>query len=421
MLKHLELRSEFTRNVLTLMTGTTIAQAIPIAISPILTRIYTPEDFGILALYLAVSMIFGSIANGRYELAIMLPDTDEDALNVAALGILINVVLSATLMLVVLIFDQSIAETLGNSKIAPWLYLTPVSVFFIGLLNVLNYFNNRLKSYQDIAKATIFKSLVLATVQLLVGFLKGGPAGLVSGQVLSNVFGNLKLLKNTINKVDVRRVLAINKMSSLAIRYQNFPKFSMWAILSNSLFQNLTSILISAYFSVTTLGFYSLVQRMLGMPSVLVGNSVGQVFYQEAANELQKTGKAIQTFDSTVKKLFYLAVPSFGLLFFTAENLFLFVFGENWKVAGTYAMILIPFFAVRFIVVPVTNITSVYEKQRIFLFWQLLLLFLSLIILFISKIYALSFENYLFIFTTVLTLHYVILFIITFFISRCKI
>ena len=86
MLTKLKPKSEFTRNVLTLMTGTTIAQAIPIAISPILTRLYTPKDFGVLALFVAITSIFGSIANGRYELAIMLPKKDEDAVNILALG-----------------------------------------------------------------------------------------------------------------------------------------------------------------------------------------------------------------------------------------------------------------------------------------------------------------------------------------------
>lgn len=421
MLKHLELRSEFTRNVLTLMTGTTIAQAIPIAISPILTRIYTPEDFGVLALFVAVSMIFGSVANGRYELAIMLPDTHEDAFNVAALGVIIASVLSAVLFVVVTIFNRPIAEALGNNEIAIWLYLAPVSVFFIGLFNVLNYFNNRLKHYQDIAKATILKSLVLAAVQLSVGFLKGGAAGLVSGQVLSNTCANLKLLKNTINRVDARAVFSVGRIKKLAKRYQNFPLYSMWAVLSNSLSQHLTSILISAYFSVTTLGFYSLVQRVLGMPSILVGNSVGQVFFQEAARERRETGKAIKTFDSTVKKLTMLAVPSFGILFFTVEDLFSIVFGEKWRVAGKYAMILLPFFAVRFIAAPVSNINNVFEKQQLALVWQVLLFVISFGILLISKTFNLEVVEFLSIFSIALFIHYLVLLLIMYFVSRGKI
>ena len=90
MIQRLKPKSEFSKNVLTLMTGTTIAQAIPIAISPILTRIYTPEDFGVLALFVAITSIFGSIANGRYELAIMLPKKDENAINIFALGLIIT-------------------------------------------------------------------------------------------------------------------------------------------------------------------------------------------------------------------------------------------------------------------------------------------------------------------------------------------
>ena len=94
MLNKLKPKSEFSRNVLTLMTGTTIAQAIPIAISPILTRLYTPEDFGVVGLFGAISGIFGAIATGKYELAIMLPKKDEDAINIFALGFILTSLIS---------------------------------------------------------------------------------------------------------------------------------------------------------------------------------------------------------------------------------------------------------------------------------------------------------------------------------------
>ena len=105
MLKRFKPKSEFNRNILTLMTGTTIAQAIPIAISPILTRIYTPEDFGIFAIFLAITLIIGGIANGRYELAIMIPKKDEDAINIFALGFIITTSISLLLLVLVLIFQ----------------------------------------------------------------------------------------------------------------------------------------------------------------------------------------------------------------------------------------------------------------------------------------------------------------------------
>ena len=130
MLKRFKPKSEFNRNILTLMTGTTIAQAIPIAISPILTRIYTPEDFGIFAIFLAITLIIGSIANGRYELAIMIPKKDEDAINIFALGFIITTSISLLLLVLVLIFQKYFIFLLKNEEIGVWLYFFPILLFF---------------------------------------------------------------------------------------------------------------------------------------------------------------------------------------------------------------------------------------------------------------------------------------------------
>ena len=207
MLKRFKPKSEFNRNILTLMTGTTIAQAIPIAISPILTRIYTPEDFGIFAIFLAITLIIGSIANGRYELAIMMPKKDEDAINIFALGFIITTSLSLLLLVLVLIFQKYFIFLLKNEEIGVWLYFVPISVFFFGIFNILNYFNNRKKNYKDISNANILKSIVAAIIQLSIGFIQQGATGLISGQIISQFFANTKLLKNIIkDKVLISKI-----------------------------------------------------------------------------------------------------------------------------------------------------------------------------------------------------------------------
>ena len=207
MLKRFKPKSEFNRNILTLMTGTTIAQAIPIAISPILTRIYTPEDFGIFAIFLAITLIIGSIANGRYELAIMIPKKDEDAINIFALGFIITTSISLLLLVLVLIFQKYFIFLLKNEEIGVWLYFVPISVFFFGIFNILNYFNNRKKNYKDISNANILKSIVAAIIQLSIGFIQQGATGLISGQIISQFFANTKLLKNIIkDKVLISKI-----------------------------------------------------------------------------------------------------------------------------------------------------------------------------------------------------------------------
>lgn len=404
-------RGEFARNVVTLMTGTTMAQAIPVAISPILTRMYGPEDFGVLALFIAITSIFGAIANARYELAVMLPESDEDALNIAALGLLVAVALSAILMMMALLLNDSISNLLGSADIGPWLYLAPPVVLFLGLFNVLNYYNNRLKRYKDIARANILKAVVLGAVQLAAGMLKAGAGGLVAGQVLSSMFANARLAKNTLAHADWRTV-RWPRMKSLGLRYVDFPKYSMPAILANTLSYNLISILISSIYSVATLGFYSLVQRTLGMPSSLVGGAVGQVFFQRATAEKKATGKAVRIFDKTIITLAGIGIPSFLIIFLYADIAFNFIFGEKWEVAGEYAKILAPMFCVRFITAAVSNINNVFEKQKIALAWQVALMLISVGCLLAASISGLSIEQLLKLLSFAVSLHYVFLYII---------
>jgi O-antigen/teichoic acid export membrane protein len=404
LIQKLKSKSEFSRNVLTLMTGTTIAQAIPIAISPILTRIYTPEDFGIFALFLAIATIFGSIANGRYELAIMLPKKDEDAINIFALGFIITCVMSFVLLVIVIFFNDYFTILLGNEEIKLWLYFVPLAVFFTGLYNILNYFNNRRKQYKDLANATILRSIAGAVVQLIVGFIKTGATGLISGQIISQLVANTKLLKNiTKDKILISKISKV-KMIALAKRYKDFPKYSMWAILANSLSSNLTNILISSFYSIATLGFYSLVQRMLGMPSSLIGGAIGQVFFQQATKEKQETRKAIKSFNSTVKKLIIIGLPSFTILFFIVEDLFAFVFGEEWRIAGTYATIVIPLFFIRFVSSTVSAILTIFEKQKNELIINIFLIVTSIgLIIFID-----NFNSFLIVFTVLMSINYMV-------------
>ncbi len=401
--------SSFNKNVLTLMSGTTISQALPIAISPILTRIYTPEDFGVFALFIAISSIFGSIANARYDLAIMLPKKDEDAINIFALGFIITTIFSFFLLIIIFLFNIQIIKLLNNEEVGSWLYFIPFVVFFTGIYNLLNYFNNRKQYYKDIANSIIIKSVIAAIIQLIIGFLKNGPTGLITGQILSQMFANSVLLKNIIkNKVLVSHIKFI-KIIANAKRYRNFPKFSMLAIFANTLSYHLTNILISSLYSVATLGFYSLVQRVLGAPSALIGISISQVFYQEASSEKQKTGMAIHTFKTTLKKLILIAIPSFIILYFIVEDLFAFVFGEEWRVAGKYAIIVLPFFFIKFIASGISIILPLFEKQKIEVIWQIILIIITIFGLVIGEILNYNFELTISMLTILWSIHYCIL------------
>jgi O-antigen/teichoic acid export membrane protein len=387
-IQRLKPKSEFSRNVLTLMTGTTIAQAIPIAISPILTRIYTPEDFGLLALYIAISSIIASVASGRYELAIMLPREDEDAINILALSFIIIVIVTITLTIMVMLYGEEISSLLENSEIIQWLYLIPVSVFFIGIFNTLSYYNNRKKYFKRLAKASIVRSLVMVIFQITVGYFKVGPSGLVGGEILSRIWSSVILLKGLIKDKLLITNVTLKEIFKALIKYKKFPKFSLPGVLVNTISQYIPTILIPIYFNTSILGYYFLTQRVLGSPSVLIGTSISQVFFEEASRERQETGMCGLSFDSTIKKLTIISMVAFPIIFFTVEEVFAFVFGEEWRIAGEYAMILVPLFAIRFIVSSVSAVDTIMEKQNIFLIFNIVLLSSTVLIFVMGSDYS---------------------------------
>lgn len=356
-------KSEFGRHVLTLMAGTTIAQAIPVVVTPILTRIYTPEDFGLLTLFLAVTMIPGSIVNGRYELAIMLPDSDDEAINIAASGLLIATIFSFVLFVFAVIFNTQISRLLDSQEIGFWLYFAPFVVWLIGFFNVLNYLNTRKKLFGNVAKAKIYKSVAMTAIQLGVGFVKTGASGLIVGQLVSHIVSNYKLMKAVIHSFDLTKI-SFSEIKRMLNRYIDFPKYSTWASLANRLSVDLLNILISVTYGLVILGYYSLSQRVLALPITLVGDAIGQVYFQHASTEKQQTGSSIVVFKSTLKKLLILAIPSFAILFLVVEDLFVTVFGDEWVKAGEFAKILVPFFAIQFVASSLSITTVVFEKIK---------------------------------------------------------
>jgi O-antigen/teichoic acid export membrane protein len=373
MIQRLKPKTEFSRNVLKLMTGTTIAQAIPISITPILTRMYTPEDFGLLALFVAITSTFGVIANGRFELAILLPEKDEDAVNIGALGLLIALFFSAILLVLVILFNNEIKNILGSEEIGFWLYFIPFVVFMMGLFNILNYLNLRKKYYNDIAKANVYKSVGMASIQLGVGFIKSGVMGLISGQIVAQIIANYRLSKNILKNynINVSRIEVIR----LFKRYKFFPLFSVPSVFVNAASLQAPILILNYFFNQSAAGFLSLSIRVISMPVSLIGTSIGQVFFQQVSLKVNGKEDISSYVKSTLMKLVVIGVLPFSVLVAYSDILFPYVFGEQWGVAGAYAQYLSIWLFFLFIHSPLTPLFEVYERQKVGLVFTASLLF----------------------------------------------
>lgn len=346
------------------MTGTTIAQAIPIAISPILTRIYTPEDFGVFTLFLAITGIFSVIATGRYELALMLPRKEENTINIFALGIIIILLLTGFLFGGVFLFHSSLVDFFNNQSIGFWLYFVPIAFFFIGFFNLLTSYNNRQKKYDDIANAVIIKSVVLAIVQLLVGFFKAGASGLISGQIVSSLFANLQLLKNIIKERAFFSKVNKIKMIALAKRYSDFPKYQAPHAMLNTLSSYLPVYLFTPFFGLWIVGLYALSLRIVFTPMMILAGASAKVYSQQITQLYNSKGDAYGFTVQLLKKLSQKVLLPFLVIVIFAPEIFGFAFGTKWREAGVYTQILAPWLWMVFFTATVAFIPSLLNRQK---------------------------------------------------------
>lgn len=372
---------------------------------PILTRIYSPDDFGILELFISVSTILGTIANMRYELSIVLPDNKEDAWNIMGLGFIIAFVFSLILQIIFGFFAQGIANLLNNTNIKVWLYFIPLAVFLQGAFNMLSYYNTREKLFKSISNASILRSSSRTVAQIGVGLLSNTSAGLIIGQMLGHAVSLFPLSSKIRIRLFIKKISSKN-MRTQAKRYSDFPKFTMPATLANVTATNMTSILISALYNVTQVGYYSLSNRILGLPSAVIGTAMQNVYYKEAHDQRKKFGNARDVFISTLKKLSLISIPIILIILFFGEWIFALVFGEEWRIAGEYSRILIPLIMVRFITAPLSVSLSVFERQKISLFWQVGLLAISLAIFGFVMYFGWNMITFMILLSSVLTLYY---------------
>ena len=374
MIKQLLSKNEFAKNVLTLMTGTVIAQAVPIAIIPILTRIFTPEEFGLLALYAAFVSVLGVIATGRYEIAIMLPEKHEEARVLLQVSTIVALLISLIISIPLVIWNQDIAKFLGNEDIAPWLYLVPISVFFTGVYQALTYWNNRQKKFKNTAISRVNQSLFQGMTQTGLGFMQVS-GGLIWGQFVGIISSITYLLRKDRSYKVILKETKISSLKQQMNKYKKFPKYGIVGGLCDAGAMQMPVLILTKFYSSTVTGMFSLTFRVLNMPTSIISSAIAQVLFQKVV-EISHT--APEKLNSYIIRMFFflflLSLPAVPILFIWGDTLFAFVFGEEWGQAGVYAGYLVIAVAIRFAVSPLSAVLGLEQNIKKGVFWQVLYL-----------------------------------------------
>jgi O-antigen/teichoic acid export membrane protein len=358
-------QSSFAKSVAMITGGTTIAQLLNALFSPIITRLYSPEEYGVLSVYTSILGLIVIIASLRYELGIPIAEDDEKAVNVMALCFFVLIIFVIVVFLIFLFFGEPILTFLDASSLVNYRYLIPIGVFLAGAYKILLQWAYRNNDFKSIANTKLAQSITGNGVKVGLGFLHVGPLGLIIGQILKEGAGLGTLSRSFSNNIHLVKKINKNDILWGAKRYQNFLIFSVPASFLNSVGSQLPVFFITSLYGSEILGFYGLSISIVNIPMNLIGSSIADVLYGEAVSVGRSNPKRIKYLSKKLFKSLLIIglIPLLTLLFF-GPFLFSFVFGSQWYEAGVYARILAFLVFTRFIFTPINRIYDAFERQK---------------------------------------------------------
>ncbi|WP_216095312.1 oligosaccharide flippase family protein [Rossellomorea aquimaris] len=332
----------FIRNVFIMATGTATAQLIAVALSPIITRLYGPEAYGIMGVFISIIGIVAPISALTYPIAIVLPKSDSEAKGIIRLSLYLTSLISILVTIFLLFLGDKLVDLFQLKEVAPFLYLIPLVVLFSGYLQVIQQWLIRTKQFSITAKVSFFHALLFHGSMVGVGILYPVAAVLVVMTALSN--GIKAFLLFIFTRISSYKQFSMREkneikvpLKKIAKKYNEFPKYRAPEVLINAASQSLPILLLTIFFGPASAGFYSIGRTVLGAPSQLIGLSVGDVFYPKI-NQAANDGKELT---SLIRKatvaLGLIGIIPFGTVIMFGPWLFSFVFGDNWGLAGEYA------------------------------------------------------------------------------------
>ena len=357
-------RGAFWANVSSITAGTVAGQAFVLALSPILTRLYGPADFGALGLYATALALLTVLATLRYELAFPV-DRGEDAQSLVLLVLLTVSIMSALSAVAVVFFGRQLLSAVNADSLAPYLWLVPIGTAASGVLQLLTYLRVRQGAYNQLATSRLTQSVASGSAQVFLAPL--GGLGLIIGFVAGRLLGALQLARG-----EVRPRASIRSVARTAVRLRRFPLLTMWSSLANTIGLQFPVIVLAAAFGPAVVGLYALTLRVTQAPATIVGQAVAQVFLgglSRARDERVTAAYSWQAFSS----LALAAITPAALACLWAPDAFAFVFGDEWRTAGEMATALLPWIALSFIGQPFASLAFAFAGQGVDFAFQILL------------------------------------------------
>jgi len=361
--KHLIYKSEFNRNVIKLISGSALANVINFLAIPVLSRIYSVEEFGHFQLLFTIITILGVISCLKFEMTLTLAQDKKSSDNLFFGAMIILIGFSTGLYFLTQWMGHELLSIYKADHLLEFVSWVSPAVFSLGLYELLNYVYMRQKAFGKMAKFRIIQVMLIQGSAILMGVLYGGFEKLILSFILGNLIVSvLMILQSNISLSNFNA----HVMKKSLIRFRKFPTVNMPMALVNSFSMQLPVFLLSTYFSSEIVGFYMMANRILTTPMQLISRSVGRVYYKEASDAISSnTTKLKRIFLNTVRQVGKIGlIPTIGVVGFAPYFVTLFL-GKEWELAGTFMQIMIPFIYFQFVNLPVSTTFSIINRQEI--------------------------------------------------------
>ena len=367
-------KSSFVKNVFIVMTGTAAAQILGFALSPVISRLYSPSDFGVFGSFNAVLTVIAAGVTLDYTQAMMLPKQKEDAINLFILSCLSTAIVTSC-CLTVCLFAPALLQDLMKAPNAWMLALLVVGILISGLNVAFQAWCVRVKAFKHTSASQVIRSLSSNGTQVGLGYLKGGALSLVFATVLGDVLASVNLFRVLLpDLLAFRRNIRWGRIKRLAKDYRDFPMYSASQNVINALSRGLPVILLTHFYGIAVAGAYVFGVRILSVPMRFVLTSLRQVLFQKASETHNSGGRLLPLYVKITSGLFSMAIVPSAILIAWSPQLFSWVFGSQWLTAGEYARFLILWLMFMFCNLPAILFAKIIRIQRRMFVFDLFLL-----------------------------------------------
>jgi O-antigen/teichoic acid export membrane protein len=365
--------------VITVASGAAMAQVITFLLSPIITRLYGPESFGLLGTFNSFLAILSTSVALTYPLAIVLPKKDKEAKTLVQISLFTSFLMSFAIVILMIFLGKDIVEVLNVEVLLPYIYLIPIVLIFSAGRQVAEQWLIRKREFKTTAKIAILQSIIINISKVSCGIINPIGSTLIFiasiGQGIHMgilMWGSKKTYLDKEEKVStILSSLSFVSLMKIGKKYSDFPIYRAPQVLVASITQSMPILLLTAFFGPISAGFYTLGMTVLSLPSQLIGKSVGDVFYPRIAEAVQNKEELSSILIKATFLLAFVGFIPFGVVIFFGPSLFSLIFGGEWERAGVYASWIALWSYALFISNPSIKTLSVISAQKFYLFFTI--------------------------------------------------